>query len=451
MPNTPDPLTLTREELYELVWSKPLVELAQDFGLSDVAVAKRCRKLGVPVPGRGYWARVAAGQAPRQPKLVKREDQPMDYAALTFEAPRDEIPEDNRPPGTPEEAALREKIVGLPPTPFLELKTASSAVRRTAVDLKRKWRNEIVWTRGEKSGPIVQIRVSDLVVDRALRIAELLIAGAQAVGWGFKRIPAPKEETQYRRYAYQPAPEPPKYGCIDTQGELLAFRIDERNRQVEHELDEHEKARKRRGETIYPPRWDYVPSGDLRVHLMHADSTYVRHTWKDTARRKLEDQITAILLSFLDEALDIKKRREERRQDEIRARKEEERRMRLSRRRENNAKLIHELEAQAGAWQRARMVRAYLRALRNAVGKDKLELISNNSTTDFLAWGHHYANQLDPLSPEPHDLDLMDESLTRYGSREEGIKETLSRLMGRHWQESLKVLGPEKAIEAAEE
>jgi len=82
MSNTSDPLTLTREDLYELVWSKPLIEFAQDLGLSDVAVPKRRRKLGVPVPGRGYWARVAAGQTQRQPNQGKHEDQPMDYAAL---------------------------------------------------------------------------------------------------------------------------------------------------------------------------------------------------------------------------------------------------------------------------------------------------------------------------------------------------------------------------------
>jgi hypothetical protein len=58
------PLTLSREDLYELVCSKPMTELAQDFGLSDVALAKRCRKLAVHIPGRGYWARVAAGQMP---------------------------------------------------------------------------------------------------------------------------------------------------------------------------------------------------------------------------------------------------------------------------------------------------------------------------------------------------------------------------------------------------
>ena len=36
MPHEP-PLNLSREDLYELVWSKPMAELAKDFGLSDAA------------------------------------------------------------------------------------------------------------------------------------------------------------------------------------------------------------------------------------------------------------------------------------------------------------------------------------------------------------------------------------------------------------------------------
>jgi hypothetical protein len=30
------PLTLSREDLYELAWSKPMSELSKDFGISDV-------------------------------------------------------------------------------------------------------------------------------------------------------------------------------------------------------------------------------------------------------------------------------------------------------------------------------------------------------------------------------------------------------------------------------
>ena len=54
-------LRLTRETLYELVWAEPVARLAKRWGVSDVAVAKWCRKLNVPRPGRGYWARVQAG------------------------------------------------------------------------------------------------------------------------------------------------------------------------------------------------------------------------------------------------------------------------------------------------------------------------------------------------------------------------------------------------------
>lgn len=42
-----------RKELYEKVWSKPVVKVAEEYGVSDVAIAKVCRKLSVPVPGRG--------------------------------------------------------------------------------------------------------------------------------------------------------------------------------------------------------------------------------------------------------------------------------------------------------------------------------------------------------------------------------------------------------------
>src|SRR5579863_5896387 len=77
------PITLSRDDLYELVWSKPMSELAKDFGISDVALAKRCRRLSIPVPGRGYWARVDAGQQPYRPQLPKREPQRFDDGALT--------------------------------------------------------------------------------------------------------------------------------------------------------------------------------------------------------------------------------------------------------------------------------------------------------------------------------------------------------------------------------
>ena len=40
-------------------------------GMSDRGLGKACRRLLVPVPPRGYWARLEAGQKPGRPRLPK--------------------------------------------------------------------------------------------------------------------------------------------------------------------------------------------------------------------------------------------------------------------------------------------------------------------------------------------------------------------------------------------
>lgn len=59
----------SREELFALVWERPATEVARELGVSDVALGKLCRRLQVPKPPRGYWARVASGKTPRKPPL----------------------------------------------------------------------------------------------------------------------------------------------------------------------------------------------------------------------------------------------------------------------------------------------------------------------------------------------------------------------------------------------
>jgi DNA-binding transcriptional ArsR family regulator len=58
-----------RKELYKRVWSQPIQKLAAAYGLSDVGLGKVCRKLRIPLPGRGYWNKKNAGQpvGPRPP------------------------------------------------------------------------------------------------------------------------------------------------------------------------------------------------------------------------------------------------------------------------------------------------------------------------------------------------------------------------------------------------
>lgn len=63
--------SFTREEFYELVWSKPMTHLAKQFAISDVALHKMCRKQNIPTPPLGWWAKKTAGKKVTQTPLPK--------------------------------------------------------------------------------------------------------------------------------------------------------------------------------------------------------------------------------------------------------------------------------------------------------------------------------------------------------------------------------------------
>jgi hypothetical protein len=67
-----DKHNLTRTQLFELVWSEPTSVIAQRFSVSGVALRKACIKAAVPVPPRGYWAKLRAGKRVRRPPLPRR-------------------------------------------------------------------------------------------------------------------------------------------------------------------------------------------------------------------------------------------------------------------------------------------------------------------------------------------------------------------------------------------
>jgi len=87
-------MTVTREQLFEQVWETPLRALAKHYGVSDVALAKVCRKLNVPLPGRGYWAKVSAGQSvPKRalPPTAKQQHATIDPPPQATPRPSEEV------------------------------------------------------------------------------------------------------------------------------------------------------------------------------------------------------------------------------------------------------------------------------------------------------------------------------------------------------------------------
>src|SRR5262245_48774707 len=65
---------VSRTTVYERVWSVPVRTLAREYGVSDVGLAKICRRYQIPLPGPGYWSKRAHGKASAPPSLPPSND-----------------------------------------------------------------------------------------------------------------------------------------------------------------------------------------------------------------------------------------------------------------------------------------------------------------------------------------------------------------------------------------
>lgn len=59
---------ISREALFEQVWSEPMLRVAARYGVSSNFLVRVCERLNVPHPGRGYWQQLV-GKADPKPAL----------------------------------------------------------------------------------------------------------------------------------------------------------------------------------------------------------------------------------------------------------------------------------------------------------------------------------------------------------------------------------------------
>ena len=64
--------TFYRQDLFDLVWSEPTRTIAKRLGISDVGLAKACRRAELLLPPRGYWAKLVAGKTVKRPQQPRR-------------------------------------------------------------------------------------------------------------------------------------------------------------------------------------------------------------------------------------------------------------------------------------------------------------------------------------------------------------------------------------------
>lgn len=55
-------ITITRQELYDMVWEEPMTTISKKYNISDNGLRKICIKLQIPLPKTGHWMKLRAGK-----------------------------------------------------------------------------------------------------------------------------------------------------------------------------------------------------------------------------------------------------------------------------------------------------------------------------------------------------------------------------------------------------
>ena len=62
-------LTITRKDLYDLIWSRPMSFLIKEYGVTYAEIRKTCNDMKIPIPLNGHWSKIQFGKSVEIEKL----------------------------------------------------------------------------------------------------------------------------------------------------------------------------------------------------------------------------------------------------------------------------------------------------------------------------------------------------------------------------------------------
>lgn len=333
----PHKIELSREDLYNRVWSTPMSKLCKDFGLSDKGLAKICLRHQIPLPGGSYWRRVQLGQTPPKIPLAKLEEEfPVELPKpkpvfLWPEPPKVSVP--------------------------LKLSNPHPLIIRTRDSIEGKFKIKDVPSI-KIMGGLLAISVSKKATPRALRIMDTIIKEIEKRGGS--------AEVKDRDGTY-----------LTINGQSFKIHLHEFTKRIEHVPSPNDKPYQ------YYPRYEFLPTGELYFKI-DAHQEGLTDLFKDVKKTKLEDRVGEIIRNLELFADKYAEHAKERIKEEARSRE------RYQRDYEEKQK-IERLNKEMEQWEKTRRIKRYLRNL----SKD------SSSNIEWLSWISDYLKKRETANREP--------------------------------------------------
>ncbi|RZN04509.1 hypothetical protein CWO91_31135 [Bradyrhizobium genosp. SA-3] len=362
---------VTREELYQMVWDKPLIRLAEEFGITGKGLAKVCDRLDVPYPPRGHWAKKEAGKPVVTLKLPPRRD------------------------GIPNAADIHPTPPKPAPSPAAEqgAATVADSIRDVAVP---------------ESHDNLHPRVQAWIADHKKRQKERELENRNRrrdIGWASPLIPDLTERDLYRFratsaifYAVEKAS-----GTIEKSSAAgkITFLID--GHQVEcsivekmvQSLNQWEEQRKWTAFTEYC-KSDLDSSGFLRVAI----TTYLqarRPEWVESQKIKIGQLMPTIVGAIMAAGPTLEKMKREREEQQKRYHEEEARRYEARRLREIDEKRWNKFREYAVNWDERERLLTFLAEVEARLATEGDVTVSDRTLRAWVDWAKAKAEAINPF------------------------------------------------------
>ena len=365
-----------RRALYDLVWSEPISTLATKYGYSDVGLSKHCRKHGIPLPTRGHWARIKAGQKVRQPPLPPaKAGQRQNFQLIPLSEEEHQVWLAKRAQREATRQAISPDSIAADATKLHPL--AMAAQRR----LSQKDGSSD--PKQPRSAPreVLDIEVTKGSIKRAVLIANVVLKELQRIGATI-RIDSDKGRT-----------------VLELRDTQLGFRITEHVTRTSHEatpaeqraLERYRNGMRWASSSIeYPriPQYDYTPTGLLTITARG----WPERNWRDTKRTQLEHRLGEVVAGIISLAEEVRDRESEAARKRAEHTQKVERYQLAMTRRAEERRAYQALRADAKRWVVANQLREYLRAVERGANESG----NAGGLSEWLDWAARKADWLDP-------------------------------------------------------
>lgn len=365
----PAKITLTRAEMYEKVWTTPIRTLAKEYSISDVGLAKLCRRHNIPLPGLGHWAKIRFGKKISWKPLPTSNTASLDTIEIWPKEPR-----------PAEKTEPQEKV----PVRAIEVRDDREithlVVKRLEKSVSRSQKDDHGALLA-KEGRMLPFKVSVEALPRTLRILDALLSEL--------------DETKLTLNWPSPYNTPIE---IFSDGEKVQFFIAEHIERKNHARTPQDAVLEKQGYSWKIPRWDYRPTGNLKFSFHSPEFSQVHFGWADGKRRKLEVCVGEMLVACEGMASAIKRAREEETERERRWEEERKREAEAAARRAEYERRAGALKKLADDWQKSRLIRDFAQALQQAASASEVQDDLRKELQTMIDWTTRHADYVDPLT-----------------------------------------------------